>query len=95
MWGREAPPPLTIIRLGARGVHPARELLGIQLGAGGVRPACERIAVVGGVHNTLLRLPAMGDYLIVSYFFFFFFVVVDVAMLAIGLGGDGREKRRR
>jgi len=36
----------------------------------------------------------MGDYSIVSSFFFFifFFVVVDVATLAIGLGGDERER---
>jgi hypothetical protein len=73
---------------------------GIQLGAGGVRPARERIAVVGGVHITLLRLPAMGDYSIVSSFFFFFFFIfffvsVDVAALAISLEGERLERRRR
>ncbi len=77
-------------------VRRARELIGIQLGAGGVRPARERIAVVWGVHNTLLRLRAMGDFsIVVFFFFFFFFVVVDVAALAIGLGGERRERRRR
>jgi hypothetical protein len=38
----------------------------------------------------------MGNYLIISSFFFFFFVViVDVWVLAIGLGGEGREIQRR
>ncbi len=54
-------PPLVIVRLGDGGVHPAHELLGIQLSAGGVRPTREQIAVVGGVHNTLLRLLAMDN----------------------------------
>ena len=30
----------------------------------------------------------------VFFFFFFFFVVVDVTALAIGLRGEGRERRR-
>ena len=75
------------------------ECVPLQLGAEGVRPACEQIAVVGGVHNTLLRLPAMGNFLIASSFFFFFFfcffILVDVVALAIGLGGEGRERLRR
>ena len=63
--------------------HPTR--------AGGVRPARERIAVVGRVHNTLLRLPAMDDYSIVSPFFFFFFVVVDDCACDRPRGGGTRE----
>ena len=91
-----AAPPLIAVWLTASGVHPACELFGIQLDAGGVPPACKQIAVIRRVHNTLLCLPAMGNYSIFFsfffFFFFFFFIVVDVAALAIGLRGEGRER---
>ena len=59
----------------------------------GYVPLASELQSSGG-HNTLLHLPVMGDYSIVSSFFFFFFIVVDVAMLAIGLRGDGQERVR-
>jgi len=57
-------------------------------------PLASKLQSSGGVQNTLLCLPAMGDYSIFSSFFFYFFAVVDVATLAIGLGGDGQERQR-